>query len=204
MSKIKHLAIFSLILFLLAPICFAATSQCVKFERSKVLGTGPLPYNYRVIDRHIHAGGHPLGPTNNFGNTDAQAMSILKYLKSKGVYAVIDLENTGSIEKRYRALLKQAGLKFIHIPMSYVSVPNSDEWQTIREAMKNKVYIHCKWGADRTGAVLAKYLIEEKGCSMDAAIKAVSTGGTHAGVMGGMKKTYRYNPIYRNFWQRKG
>jgi len=168
-------------------VSIAATSVCEKFPAKLIGGTGPLPYNYRIIDGHIHAGGHPLNP-NGFMNTDKQVLSILNYLKSKGVVWIIDLENTKGIQGIYSALIEKAKMKRLHIPMSSSKVPTEEEWKNMKELMKGKVYIHCKWGADRTGAVIARYLVEEKGYSVREAFNAVIGGGSHAGVLGGFKK----------------
>ncbi len=176
----------------------AAGSVCVKFPANQVNGSGPLPYNYRIIDGHIHAGGHPFNPANDFGNSDQAVLSILSYLKSKGVDQVVDLEDTKSIYHRYKSLLDQAGLKLLHVPMNAFKTPNREEWLRIREAMKSSVYIHCAWGADRTGIVIAKYLVEEKGYSTAEALRAVSTGGSHAGVLGGLKPIFHYG-IFLHF-----
>lgn len=180
--------IASIFVLTLACQLYAVNAEVVKFPAKEVGGAGPLPYNYRVIDGHIHAGGHPLGPSSSFANTDEQVMAILDHLKSKNVLTVIDLENTGRIQARYQSLLDRAGIKRIHIPLNSFKVPNWKEWSQIRSAMRGPVYIHCKWGADRTGMVVARYLIEEEGCTPDAAYRAVITGGTHAGVLGGFKK----------------
>lgn len=155
------------------------------------MGTGPYPYNYRIIDGHIHAGGHPLNPTNAFSNTDAQVLSILNYLKSKHVAVIIDFENTKRIQDRYQRLLNQAQIKRIHIPLNDTKLPNKKEWATILNAMKNPVYVHCRWGADRTGMVIGRYLVEEKHYLPKDAYDAVISGGTHAGVYGGLKKYYK-------------
>ena len=159
----------------------------VKFPAKEVSGSGPLPYNYRIIDSHIHAGGHPLNPSNSFSNTDAQVSSILNYLKSEKVYTVIDLENSRRIQERYQRLLDQAGIVRIHIPLNQTRVPNREEWERIKAAMKEPVYIHCRWGADRTGMVIARYLVEEKGYNPAQAYQAVIPGGSHAGALGGFK-----------------
>jgi len=187
--------IAALLIILFAGPLFASGSPV---NRSQVTGTGPLPYNYRQIDTNFYAGGHPINPANSFGNTDEQVLSILSYLKSKGVSTIIDLENTGSIQARYQRLLDQAGMTRIHIPLSSLKVPNAAEWATIKTALAGPVYVHCKWGADRTGMVIARYLVEEKGFTPDEAYAAVITGGRYAGPLGGFKK-YIFNLELKNF-----
>lgn len=175
------------------------TSKVKKFKYSLVNGKGPLPYNYRIIDNLIHAGGHPLNPVN-YANTNKQALEILSYLKSKGVKTVINIDSTSYILKRYRKLLEKLGLKELHIPMHAKKVPTAKEWENIKNALKEPVYIHCKWGADRTGSIIAKYLVDIKHYSPKDAWKAVISGGSHSGVIGGLKKYSGCRKLVLFFW----
>ena len=174
-------------------------SSVVKFPTGEVRGQGPYPYNLRVIDHHIFAGGHPFNPTNGLKNSGAEVLAILKYLKGEGVKTIIDLENTKSVSQMYSLLVKQEGFYFIHIPLSEMRVPDKNEWKSISTALSSPVYLHCYWGADRTGLIIAKYLMEKHGYSKEQALNAVMSGGTHAGYMGGMKKWFLLNHYFMGF-----
>ena len=173
------------------------TTTLILLAALSAFAQSPLPYNYRLIEEHLHAGGHPLGPANNFRNSDEQVLASLSYLKSKGVKTIIDLENTGWVQKRYTQLLKQAGMTRIHVPMHETKVPSQKEWAIIKKAMAEPVYIHCKWGADRTGAVIGRYLVEVKGYPPQKAYEAVITGGSHTGPLGGLKTSLSMSRLKR-------
>ena len=196
--------IAAIAILLSAPVlCAHLSSTCVRYEHDNVTGLGPLPYNYRVIDGYIHAGGHPLGPVSDLGNSDKQVMVILNYLKSQGVVTVIDLQNDKSVEGRYVRMLDRMGIKWLHVPLNWLKVPTAEQWKKIEEALKKPVYIHCKWGADRTGLVIAKYLVRNKGYSINDALDAVSDNGSHAGAIRGMAIEYRYDPVFLKFLKNK-
>jgi protein-tyrosine phosphatase len=205
----KKLLLFLVVLTVITSIAFGLASYVQKFSSDQVQGKGPLPYNYRIIDQNIHAGGHPMRPTLVFyGNNDKQVLGILEYLKSNGVSAVINLDGNLLIHNRYKKLLAKAGIEEIFVPMHAAKVPTTSEWEKIKAAMEQDgvypadggVYIHCKWGADRSGSIVAKYLVEVKGYDPKQAWQAVISGGSHAGAMGGLKKGRAYRRIVQFFW----
>jgi len=183
---------------LLLLLLFCLSLNAAAFTAKEVNGTGPYPYNFHIIDDHVYAGGHPLNPRTNFGNSDEQVLTILAYLKSLGIRTVINLEGTRAIQDKYGKLVKSAGLNQLHIPLSIVHLPDQKEWKAITLAMQQPVYIHCKWGADRTGAVVGRYLVEKYKFSPEQAYRSVISGGKYAGPLGGLKTGWLYNRL-KNF-----
>jgi len=158
------------------------------------------PYNYRVIDEFLHVGGTPLSPS--YSNSDEKVMSILKYLKSKGVLYVVTLDGSRKSRTRLPGLIRKAGLTPIKMYMNASKVPNDKEWKKLLDLMRQKkgIYIHCTWGADRSGAIVAKYLVDLKGYTPEKAWRAITTGGSHAGKRGGFKKSPSCKKLLLFFW----
>ena len=194
MLKISKLIGLSLLLL------FCLSPNASAFIAKEVSGAGQYPYNFHIIDDHVYAGGHPLNPGTDFHNSDQQVLAILNYLKSLGVRTVINLENTSSIQDRYSKLLRSAGLNQLHIPLGAIRLPNKKEWNEITLAMRLPVYIHCKWGADRTGAVVGRYLVEKYKFTPDQAYRSVISGGKYAGPLGGLKTSLLYDRLKRFIW----
>ena len=127
-----------IILFALALPAFAGSSV-------------PGISNFYKVDQHVYRGAQP---------TDEG----LKYLGKIGVETVIDLRETDERSTAEEKVVTAAGMKYVNIPMSGLTPPTEAEISKILGILEDDktgaVFVHCKRGADRTGAVIASYRID--------------------------------------------
>jgi tyrosine-protein phosphatase SIW14 len=86
----------------------------------------------------------------------------LPELKKLGVTTIVDLrgENRDSVEwERRRA--ESLGMRFVHIPVSGWAPPSDDQVAQFLSLFRNdprqKIFVHCRFGDDRTGVFVAVY-----------------------------------------------
>lgn len=189
-----------LILALIQVACAKEPSVCIK--KTDVKGLGQYPYNFRIIDDKLYAGGNLFNPVNR-SNSLEKVRSYVKLLKGYGATSIVAL----NVPLRYyketvalRKLAKEFGLQFYECRMTGQLVPTPEQTEKILKFIDNKAYVCCQWGADRTGAIVAKYLRVKKGYSGYDAWKAVVSGGTHAGILGGLKEKPKYKNLILYFW----
>lgn len=178
----------------------AAKSVCVKYD--DVGGAGKHPYNFRVIDGKLFAGGNLFGPEKP-KNAEAKARQHLEFLKKMGANAIILFNVPAGHGTEYRYIEKacaELGMEFFPCRMNSERVPTKAETEKIMALIENGAYIHCNWGCDRTGSVIAKYLVMKKGYGGEEAFRAVITGGSHSGKRGGLKQTPAYKNLIVYFW----
>lgn len=106
-------------------------------------------------------------------------------LKKLGIKTVVNLRESS----RERISVEEAGLKYYHIPMSAL-FPKKKKFARFFEIVSNPsnhpVFVHCKHGADRTGAAVAIYRIKIQNWNVEEAINEMVYGG------------YNFHRIYSN------
>ena len=200
------LSIFSLLVSLSYAPAFAVSdkarsaSLCEKYGDCQ--GFGKYPYNFRSIDNKLFAGGNLFGPAVS-KNSPAKVFQYLKLLKSFGVKSVILLNVPAGYSAEGRTIEKycgELGLEFYPCRMNAETVPDAAQTEKLMRLIDAGAYVHCNWGCDRTGSVIAKYLVEKKGYRGSDAFRAVIGGGSHSGNLGGLKQTPSYKKLLLYFW----
>lgn len=129
---------------------------------AKPLKREGLPNLFKVSDK-IYRGGQP-------------EREGFKELKKLGIKTIIDLTDSGK-DKKYIA-----GFDFIYkkIPLS-ASAPDKQKFISVLDLMAKPdllpIFIHCQYGADRTGAAIALYRIKFEDWKAHDAIVEMILGG---------------------------
>jgi protein tyrosine phosphatase (PTP) superfamily phosphohydrolase (DUF442 family) len=107
--------------------------------------------NFYLVDAHVYRGGQP---------TDEG----FAYLARIGVKTVIDLREADERSRAEERVVTAAGMVYINVPMTGLTPPTESEISEILGILEDDntgpVFVHCKRGADRTGAVIASYRID--------------------------------------------
>src|SRR5712691_3079197 len=107
--------------------------------------------NFHQVDEHVYRGAQP---------TDEG----FQYLAKIGVKTVIDLREADERSQAEERLVTAAGMKYVNVPMTGLTPPTEAGITRILGILEDDntgaVFVHCKRGADRTGAVIASYRID--------------------------------------------
>jgi protein tyrosine/serine phosphatase len=122
-------------------------------------------------------------------------------LKALGVKTIIDL--TDEDDKGMDA--RQAGLRFVQIPMSSTSAPSAAQVEQflsiVNDPAHQPVYVHCKGGRHRTGTLTAVYRMANEGWPPDRAYEEMLKYDFDYGFGHGGQKKFVY--AYGNELTRK-
>jgi protein tyrosine phosphatase (PTP) superfamily phosphohydrolase (DUF442 family) len=107
--------------------------------------------NFQKVNDHIYRGAQPTN--DGFAN-----------LKKSGIETVIDLREPGDRSAQEQKVVTTAGMRYVSVPMYGMSRPSNESVQKalamLEDSSIGPVFVHCKRGADRTGAVIACYRVE--------------------------------------------
>src|SRR5215467_6374493 len=99
----------------------------------------------------------------------------LKELKQLGITTIVDLrgEDPGKISWE-RQQAQALGIRFVSIPVSGWAPPSNDQvarfLELFRENPAGKIFVHCRFGDDRTGVFVAAYRMAYDGWPAQQAI----------------------------------
>lgn len=122
-------------------------------------------------------------------------------LKRLGIKTVIDLRKDS--EREEPDSVRSAGMQYFNIPLK-ASRPATEEQTSLFLSLVNEpanwpVYVHCKGGRHRTGALTAVYRITHDGWTADQAYQEMKEYDFNNGFFGGPASQKRY--VY-SFYER--
>ncbi len=139
------------------------SSQLLAQEKAAAQPTAPTAMRPTYGEKLHIAGIHNAGRIDAVLYRGAQPKEQgLEELKSLGITTIVDLRGKeGGKVAWEREQAKALGIRFVHIPVSGWSPPSDDQvaqfLELFRDDPKQKVFVHCRFGDDRTGVFVATY-----------------------------------------------
>ena len=189
----RHFPLVLLLLYVVAgtgwePLSRASPPEHAPATRSPVLGVS----NFAKVTPFLYRGGQPHGT------------GYLE-LKKMGVDIVVDLRLSGTDTEK--AQVNKLGMSYISIPW-HCLFPTDQTFarflRVLRDHPKKKIFVHCRYGDDRTGMAIAAYRMAVEGWSATEARKEMNKFGFHklvcASLVGYEKtfpKRFEKNPAFQ-------
>jgi tyrosine-protein phosphatase SIW14 len=159
----------SLAVFFLLPLCLLAQTAAPV----PAPPVAPPAFGQKLRIAGIHNAGKISDTLYRGAQPKEQGFSELKML---GVTTIVDLrgEDHEKIEwERKRA--ESLGMRFVHIPVSGWSPPTDEQvvqfLSLLRSEPGQKVFVHCRFGDDRTGVFTAVYRMAFEKWTAEQAMK---------------------------------
>ena len=131
--------------------------------RSTVAGVS----NFAEVTPHLYRGAQP----KNEGYAN---------LKKMGVDIVVDLRLSGKGTEKQA--VTRAGMTYVSIPWHCLFPKDKDVASfllLLRQNKDKKIFVHCRYGDDRTGMMIAAYRMAVEGWSAEDARKEMDAFGFH-------------------------
>jgi protein tyrosine/serine phosphatase len=93
--------------------------------------------------------------------------------------------------------VRAAGMNYLNVPMKGVTAPSSDQVNKLLSVLNSQetVFVHCKRGADRTGAIIACYRIEHDHWDRKKALKEAKLLGMNWDQFGLKHYVMAFQPV---------
>ena len=162
-----------LILFYFLPAhSFAQTQTAVPAQPSAPTATQP------AFGKKLRVTGiHNAGKIKEFLYRGAQPREQgLTELKKLGITTIIDLRGEDPERLQWeRRTAESLGMRFVHIPVSGWSPPTNEQvvqfLSLLRSDSTQKIFVHCRFGDDRTGVFVATYRMAIEKWTAEQAVK---------------------------------
>ncbi|MCU1243382.1 MAG: hypothetical protein JWO71_4108 [Candidatus Acidoferrum typicum] len=123
----------------------------------------------------------------------------LAELKKLGVTTIVDLRGNRGPVSREREQAESLGMHFIDIPVNGWSPPSNAQVAEFLKLFQHdstqKVFVHCYYGRDRTGVMVAAYRMTQQNWTVDQAVAEMNSFGFRYYLYPGMKSYVRGFPI---------
>ena len=159
-------------LLVIAVLAFALVAMPAPAHHSSV--SGVTIDNFGKINDNYYRGSQP--------NQQEFAQ-----LKSLGIKTVIDLRE--DYKKNEEASVRDLGMNYVRIPLRTRVAATEEQWKfflgLVNDPANLPVYVHCKGGRHRTGAMTAIYRITHDGWTADQAYQEMKDYDFENGFFGG-------------------
>jgi len=176
------------------------SSQLLAQEKTSTQPAAPAIVS-PIYGEKLHiAGIHNAGKINEVLFRGAQPKADgLAELKKLGITTIVDLR--GEDREQYEWERKEAqsrGMHFVHLPVSGWAPPSDEQvaqfLALFRDHPRQKVFVHCRFGDDRTGVFVATYRMAVDEWSPEKAIDEMYFFGFNGFWHPSMKKFIRDFP----------
>lgn len=105
-------------------------------------------------------------------------------LQKLGMNIVVDLRDEKSEVSSEKKVVEAAGMQFVSLPWNGTGLPSHDQILTffalLHDNPGKKIFLHCHYGADRTGVMVALYRIAMEHWTTDQAIREMKDFHYHS------------------------